>query len=321
MMRTVPQPYHEAMNSHRADHPVCYIERTRDWYLALGYGNPYDWASFPDVPFTRMALPLSQARVALVTTAAPYRPEKGPQGPGAPYNASAKFFDVYSGDTAVDHDLRIAHVSIDRRHASLADSNCWFPLPALRRAVQAGQAGSLAPRFHGLPTDRSRRLTEDVYAPEILARCREDGADAVILVANCPVCHQSVSLVARHLERHGLATVVVGAARDIVERCGVPRFLFSDFPLGNAAGRPHDPASQDLTLRMALRLLKDAPAARTTVQSPLRWLADPSWKLDYLDLGRLTPDERRRLRAENDQSRDVAKGVRRRADTAPDRGQ
>ena len=55
------------------------------------------------------------------------------------------------------------------------------------------------------------------------------------------MCHQTVSLAARHLEENGIATVVMGCAKDIVEYCGVPRFLFSDFPLGNAAGRPTDP--------------------------------------------------------------------------------
>jgi len=54
------------------------------------------------------------------------------------------------------------------------------------------------------------------------------------------VCHQTVSLAARHLEENGIATVVMGCAKDIVEYCGVPRFLFSDFPLGNAAGRPKE---------------------------------------------------------------------------------
>ena len=124
-----------------------------------------------------------------------------------------------------------------------------------------------------------------------------------------PVCHQSVSLVARHLERHGIATVVIGSARDIVELCGVPRFIFSDFPLGNAAGRAHDPTSQDLTLALAMQLLQDAPAPRTTVQSPLRWQDDPAWKLDYLNAERLTEQERHRLRAENDQAKRVAKAL------------
>ncbi len=294
------------------DQPIRYLERTRDWYLALGYGNPYEWAHFVDVPFTRLAMPLAEARVALVTTAAPYHPEKGPQGPGAPYNAAAKFFEVYSGSTSLDHDLRISHVAVDRKHADMQDSNCWFPLPALRRAAARGEIGSLAPRFHGLPTDRSQRRTIEVLAPDILARCREDGVDAVILVGNCPVCHQSVSLVARHLERHGIATVVIGSARDIVEFCGVPRLVFSDFPLGNAAGRPQDPASQDLTLALALHLLQNAPAPRTTVQSPLRWQDDASWKLDYMNVERLTEEERRRLRAESDEAKRIAKASKQR---------
>ena len=67
----------------------------------------------------------------------------------------------------------------------------------------------------------------------------------------------------------------------------VPRFLFSDFPLGNSAGKPHDVASQDQTLELALRVLESAPGPRTTMQSPLRWAADASWKLDYLNLERI----------------------------------
>src|SRR6185503_5977349 len=154
--------------------------------------------------------PLSHCRVAIVTTAAPYRPDKGDQGPGAPYNAGAKFFSVYSGDTRHDHDLRISHVAIDRQHTTAEDSGTWFPLPALRRAAAAGRIGMVAPRFHGAPTNRSQRTTLEVDAAAIVAGCRADGVDAAILVANCPVCHQTVSLVARRLEAKGIATVVLG---------------------------------------------------------------------------------------------------------------
>jgi hypothetical protein len=124
------------------------------------------------------------------------------------------------------------------------------------------------------------------------------------------VCHQTVSLAARHLEANGIATVIMGCAKDIVEYCGVPRFLFSDFPLGNAAGRPRDPASQAFTLELALRLLETAPAARTTVQSPLRWSADPSWKLDYSNIDRLSAEEIRRRREEFDRQKEIAKTIR-----------
>ena len=124
------------------------------------------------------------------------------------------------------------------------------------------------------------------------------------------MCHQTVSLAARHLEENGIATVVMGCAKDIVEYCGVPRFLFSDFPLGNAAGRPKDLKSQAFTLELALRLLEAAPAARTTVQSPLRWSNDPAWKLDYSNIDRLSPEEIEQRRQEFDRQKETAKSIR-----------
>ena len=111
------------------------------------------------------------------------------------------------------------------------------------------------------------------------------------------MCHQTVSLVARHLEANDIPTVIMGCAKDIVEHCGVPRFLFSDFPLGNSAGKPRDVDSQTRTVELALQILETAPGPRTTVQSPQRWSDDASWKLDYNNLDKLTPEqveERRR---------------------------
>lgn len=292
------------------DVPIPYMQRIRRYYQALGYGAPYQWAHYSEVPFQAPAKPLADCRLALVTTAAPYKPEAGDQGPGAPYNAAAKFYEVYSGDSAADHDLRICHVAIDRRHTTAEDPGSYFPLPALRRAAAAGRIGSLAPRFHGLPTNRSHRVTLETDCPELVARCRADAVDVAVLVPNCPVCHQSVSLAARHLEAAGIASVVMGCAKDIVEYVGVPRLLFSDFPLGNAAGRPKDPDSQAATLELSLRLLEAAPAARTTVQSPLRWSDSPAWKRDYSNIETLSEEEIARRRAEFDKQKSVAKALR-----------
>jgi len=121
------------------------------------------------------------------------------------------------------------------------------------------------------------------------------------------VCHQTVSLAARHLEANGIPTVVMGCAKDIVEYCGVPRFLFSDFPLGNSAGRPFDVESQRLTLELALSLLESATGPRTTMQSPLRWSEDASWKGDYLDLTKLTPEKLAERKKEFDEVKSIAK--------------
>jgi glycine/betaine/sarcosine/D-proline reductase family selenoprotein B len=289
------------------DSPIPYMRRTREYYAAIGYTTPYRWAHYLSAPFAPLAKPLSQSHVAIVTTAAPYQPDKGDQGPGAPYNGSAKFYTVYSGDTARDHDLRISHIGYDRTHTTATDSGTWFPLPALRRVAAAGRIGAVAPRFHGAPTNRSHRVTIETDAPEILRRIREDGADVAVIVPNCPVCHQTSTLVARHLEANGIPTVVMGCAKDIVEHAAAPRFLFSDFPLGNSAGKPHDVASQDRTLELALHLLESAPGPQTTMQSPLRWNDDGKWKLDYLNLEQIGEAELKRRRAEFDRQKELAR--------------
>jgi len=110
-----------------------------------------------------------------------------------------------------------------------------------------------------------------------------------------------VSLVARHLEANGIPTVIIGSARDVVEYCGVPRFLFTDFPLGNPCGHPWDREMQEKIVRQALDLLANAAGPRTTVKAPFAWKAsDPEWRARY---GRVDPAERERLLAIGEERR------------------
>lgn len=113
-----------------------------------------------------------------------------------------------------------------------------------------------------------------------------------------------MSLVARHLEASGLSTVVIGSARDIVEECGVARFVFTDFPLGNPCGKPWDRNMQRSTVESALNLLDRAWIPRTTIQTPFRWEND-TWRDAFMrvdDSNRealaRAGEERRRLQAE-----------------------
>ena len=163
------------------DVPIRYMDRTRDYYQALGFA-PYRWAHFTDAPFEPLGIPLARARVALITTAAPFQPGAGDQGPRAAYNASAKFYQVYSASVDSKPDLRISHVGYDRANTVPEDLDAYVPLARLHDAVAAGRIGGLTPRFHGAPTNRSHRVTVETDAPELLRRCREDGADAVVLV-------------------------------------------------------------------------------------------------------------------------------------------
>src|SRR6201992_2730600 len=130
------------------DSPVPYMQRTRDYYTAIGYTVPYRWAHHVDAPFQPLRKPLAQSRVALVTTAAPYDRAKGDQRPGAKYNGGAKFYSVYDGDTSKPHDVRISHIAYVRVHTSADDSGTWFPLPQLHRLPPRKRIGAdTAPRF------------------------------------------------------------------------------------------------------------------------------------------------------------------------------
>ena len=91
-----------------------------------------------------------------------------------------------------------------------------------------------------------------------------------------------MSLVARHLETNGIPTVILGSARDIVEQCGVPRFLFTDFPLGNPCGKPWDTEMQRAIVKMAVEMFTTARYPRTTVQAPFTWSGD--WRETYMKL-------------------------------------
>lgn len=87
-----------------------------------------------------------------------------------------------------------------------------------------------------------------------------------------------MSLIARYLEENGISTVIVGAARDIVEHCGVARFVFVDFPLGSPCGEPWKVPQQRAIFQAALDLLSQATKPRTTVAPAYKWSKGDAWK-------------------------------------------
>jgi hypothetical protein len=271
-----------------AEIPVSYMERTRHYYRALGYANDYVWATFNDVPFTSPPKPLSDLRIALITTASP------PAFDGVKR--------VWSGAVSPPPEkLFTDNVAWDKESTHTDDRGSFLPLEAAFELAAEGIVGGLTPRFHGVPTEYSQRKTTINDAPEILTRVRQDGADAAILCPLCPVCHQTVSLVARHLEANGIPTVIIGSALDVIEHCGVPRFYFTDFPLGNPCGHPWQPDMQREILRQALALFETAKAPRTTVNAPFAWKEDGAiWRARY---GRVTPADRERLLKLGDERR------------------
>jgi hypothetical protein len=156
---------------------VSYIDRTRDYYLAQGYSNPYRWAYFDEVPFTPLARQLAECRITLITTASPFsEDEPTERGLWRPK-------EVWAGATdAPPARLYTADLAWDKEATHTDDLDSFFPIHRLQELVEAGRIGSLAARFHGVPTEYSQRRTIEQDAPEVLRRCREDRVDVALLV-------------------------------------------------------------------------------------------------------------------------------------------
>lgn len=157
------------------EEPIRYIERTRDYYRALGYAKDYVWSHYDEVPFTRLAIPLREARIGLVTTAHPAdRSNQDARGIRSVWSAPVD---------PPPPNLNTDNLSWDRESTHTDDRECYLPIEAAGLLARDGVIGGLAARFHGVPTEYSHRKTVAEDAPKILARLREDGADAAVLCA------------------------------------------------------------------------------------------------------------------------------------------
>ncbi len=162
--------------SHRSFN--CYIDLSREYYAAHGYTKPYAWVYNHEVPFSRLEKPLSQCRIALVTTA------DIEKLPGETLQERHRHRKVYAhpSDKAPEH-FYTQDLEWDKVSTHTDDNESFMPLNRLARSAAKGKIGSASPRFYGVMTDYSQGRAMKKSAPKILELCREDGVDAVILPA------------------------------------------------------------------------------------------------------------------------------------------
>ncbi len=161
--------------SHRSF--VSYIDRSREYYAAHGYAQPYAWATHDDAPFTPLKKPLSQCRVGLITTAGRWSPELEKQG-------RREVRELYAEPSSPPPKrMFTADLAWDKGATHTDDVESFLPLTRLAEYAAAGRIRSVSPRFYGVPTDYSQGKTSQRDAPKILEWCREDAVDAMLLSA------------------------------------------------------------------------------------------------------------------------------------------
>ena len=157
---------------------VSYIDRTREYYAALGYDQPYAYAHHTQAPFSALGKPLSECRVALVTTASPWHDD--PALRPRPFERKG----VWAGASDPPPErLFTDNLAWDKESTHTRDVESFLPLRRLQAAAARGRIGRVGPRFYGVPTEYSQKRTLNEDAPAVLALCREDAVDVALLAA------------------------------------------------------------------------------------------------------------------------------------------
>jgi len=141
------------------------------YYRALGFQKDYTWASHDDIPFSPPKIPLSQATVALVTTAVV----------DASIPKPVREANSYPIVDVPDH-FDTSELSWDKETTHTKDRESYFPINDLRARELRQEFKALAPRFHFVPTEYSQRHTIETDAPLITRHCLEDAVDLAILI-------------------------------------------------------------------------------------------------------------------------------------------
>ncbi|MDH3294923.1 MAG: glycine/betaine/sarcosine/D-proline family reductase selenoprotein B [Acidimicrobiia bacterium] len=154
-----------ALRSH-----ISYIDRSREYYRAKGFVTPYRWIKHRSSPFTPLRRPLSEATVGVVTTSFPPEAVEG-RSKAVMASPSSPTPDVMYTSDLFWH----------KKATHTDDVESFLPLKTLRTLRAQGRIGALSDRYYSIPTRHSHRQTKG-FAAEIVALCREDGLDAVLLV-------------------------------------------------------------------------------------------------------------------------------------------
>ncbi|TAM79707.1 MAG: hypothetical protein EPN47_18090 [Acidobacteria bacterium] len=140
----------------------------------------YRYRQFDWRPGAVLQKPLSQSRIAVVTSAAFFRPDQ------LPFDPSIRGGDYSFREMPVEVDLvtlRIGHKSDAFDHSGIeSDKNLALPLDRLRELEAEARIGDVAPRHYsvmGSISAPARLVT--ITAPEIARRLSEDETDGVLL--------------------------------------------------------------------------------------------------------------------------------------------
>ena len=244
-------------------------QRQDKWLTSVHkWHDHFQWTPNEKPAWTPAKKPLSESRIALVTSAGVHLKSQPP-------------FDVLSefGDWSfrrIPFDTKPDQLMISDNHFDHSepdqDINCVLPLTHIRTLSKEGIIGSVAQNHYGFMgfIPNPDKLIHET-APQVAQALIDDKVDIVFLTPGCAVCHQSLGLIQNILETSGMTTISVSLKPEVTRFMNVPRSVTMRYPYGYPVGPAFQPNLQREILVKCLNLIYEINEPDTIVKLSYRW--------------------------------------------------
>lgn len=230
----------------------------------------YSWIVNNDAPWKHLSKSLSEAKVALITTAGLYNWKQTKHYNLGDDNGDPSYREIKKETT--QEDIRVSHKDIELKNGPGLDYNCIFPLDRLLEMEKEKRISSASEvHFSVMGEIKDPKGFIDDTVPRMIKSLQKFLVDAVIISAVGPLSHQTAGLMAREIEEAGISTIVIGSLRSVLKNVMPPRTVLVRFPFGQVFGAPFDTASQKEILTECLIHIKSIKEPGEIAEFGFRW--------------------------------------------------
>ena len=226
--------------------------------------NNYPFVTNTYAPFTPMRRALPMLNLALISSAGAYI-----DGTDS-FDLDSRDGDLNFREIPVEveaEDMLYAAKGYDTK-AVKEDRNSLIPVERLLEYEANGVIGKLNNVWWSLSSYiPNAALVANELASRIAERLANSDVQAALLVPASRLCHQTLGIVAREIERKGIPTILLSVERAITDKVRPPRTAYYNGELGATVGKPNWKQYQLRVLDESLRWIEtlDQPTSRKLV--------------------------------------------------------
>jgi len=234
--------------------------RYRGWRANENLTN-YPFVENINAPFAPMRRALPMLNLALISSAGAYI-----DGTSA-FDVETRDGDASYKEIPIEveaEDLRYAARGYDTT-AVLQDRNVQIPIERLLEYEANGVIGKLNNVWWSLNGwIPNARLVAEQLAPQIAERMARYEVQAALLIPASRLCHQTLGILARSLEKANVPTIMLSVDRTATDLVRPPRTAYYSGELGSVVGKPNWKEYQLRVLDESLRWIEtfDQPGER-----------------------------------------------------------